>query len=1026
MALVGSNCLRDKLRLLTAIELYLNADYYASHPYLNSVFDDGQFSHLNTIFNLSLSMKESNYPCFGSPLSDYIKQEALFVCTNFNWCGLMPIFSCSSVIEKSVTVHYADGVDFKMKTLFGRKINPRPPVLGVPLAHVDLIYLMYSVDVLKSFQPNHFVPCVFLGKKDKIIKKENKKINFVKPIFKSKVKKNPSFKQIKDSSREALKLFAFSPTNNNSKEFPSLNSTKTELNIASNVSSVSVSPVSNPISSKLNSFDTFSATCSSVTDTNVMDVETSLPSPIFSQNVWDVALYREKVKGLDNRGIYELIQNVFKPDSSFEFPKRGRREFKLDWLNKFSWLCYSPSLDGAFCLPCVLFADKTRTRTSDILFSKPHTHWNSAVAKFKSHEGAVSQGMHKVTSSLYVNLLNTISGKAVPVDIMINQQRSHAITENRKKLVPIVDAIIVCGRQGIALRGHRDDSKDHPKPGEYSTGRTGNFLELLNFRVRGGDTVLKEHLTSCGGNAMYTSKTTQNNVLNSISEVITSKIVNKVKKAKFFSILADEAFDSSCQEQMSLCLRYVDEDFHIREDFIRFLHCEHGLSGEGLTKLLLDGISDLGLNIDNVRGQGYDGAGNVAGKEKGVAARILKLNKKALFVHCSSHRLSLSVSKSCGIPLIRNVMDKVKEISYFFNFSEKRQTLLVQSIKTYCPESRKKKLIDVCRTRWLEKLEGLDVFQDLYVPIFHCLHDMALNENKICNNDTSTKALSLSKAISDFEFIVSLVLTRAILAHFKGITEKLQRRDNDFVAGIAHINNLKNTISKCRVEVDTKHQEWFETALHLASAVEVEVKTRRIVKTQTKRTNTPSISVSDFYKKSITIAFLDHLSSELNSRFDFSSVNYYNGLVIVPEKLMSMYYSGQDWRSIFLEFSNFYYDDLPNPVNLDAELNLWESHWLNSNNELPNTIEKTLTSVDLSYFQNLSVLLRIMATIPVTTCECERAVSALRRLKDYKRSTMVAERLNAIALLHIHTDIIIDFQEVIDVFARDPRRLELI
>ena len=41
--------------------------------------------------------------------------------------------------------------------------------------------------------------------------------------------------------------------------------------------------------------------------------------------------------------------------------------------------------------------------------------------------------------------------------------------QNRQKLVSIVDAIIVCGRQGLALRGHRDDSKYQPDLGSYST-----------------------------------------------------------------------------------------------------------------------------------------------------------------------------------------------------------------------------------------------------------------------------------------------------------------------------------------------------------------------------------------------------------------------------------------------------------------------------------------------------------------------------------------------------------------------------
>ena len=51
----------------------------------------------------------------------------------------------------------------------------------------------------------------------------------------------------------------------------------------------------------------------------------------------------------------EIIQTVFVPNSSFHFPKVDERQFKREWLKKFPWLCYSPSMDGGFCLACVLF-----------------------------------------------------------------------------------------------------------------------------------------------------------------------------------------------------------------------------------------------------------------------------------------------------------------------------------------------------------------------------------------------------------------------------------------------------------------------------------------------------------------------------------------------------------------------------------------------------------------------------------------------------------------------------------------------
>ena len=49
-----------------------------------------------------------------------------------------------------------------------------------------------------------------------------------------------------------------------------------------------------------------------------------------------------------------------------------------------------------------------------------------------------------------------------------------------------------------------------------------------------------------------------------------------------------------------------------------------------------------------------------------------------------------------------------------------------------------------------------------------------------------------------------------------------------------------------------------------------------------------------------------------------------------------------------------------------------------------------------------------MATTPVTSCECERSFSRLRRIKTYLSSTMSEDRLNGIYLLYIHKDIEID------------------
>ena len=87
---------------------------------------------------------------------------------------------------------------------------------------------------------------------------------------------------------------------------------------------------------------------------------------------------------------------------------------------------------------------------------------------------------------------------------------------------------------------------------------------------------------------------------------------------------------------------------------------------------------------------------------------------------------------------------------------------------------------------------------------------------------------------------------------------------------------------------------------------------------------------------------------------------------------------------------------------------------------------KAIKECDAIDFPNISVLLTIACTIPVTSCECERSASALRRLNNYMRASMAKDRLSHLALLHIHYDIPIDLDNVVDYYARlHPRRLEL-
>lgn len=71
--------------------------------------------------------------------------------------------------------------------------------------------------------------------------------------------------------------------------------------------------------------------------------------------------------------------------------------------------------------------------------------------------------------------------------------------------------------------------------------------------------------------------------------------------------------------------------------------------------------------------------------------------------------------------------------------------------------------------------------------------------------------------------------------------------------------------------------------------------------------------------------------------------------------------------------------DLPCVKSFGVELDLWQNKWMGDSQlgyEL-NTPEKVLGHTDYDYFPNIIV---IVATLPVTSCKCERSISMLKRL----------------------------------------------
>ncbi|KAL4144132.1 hypothetical protein QTP88_006359 [Uroleucon formosanum] len=166
--------------------------------------------------------------------------------------------------------------------------------------------------------------------------------------------------------------------------------------------------------------------------------------------------------------------------------KERKLQFQHHWLTSYSWLLYSEIKSGAFCRFCVVFAKcgGVGNQKLGFLSIEPFNNWKKAKEVFNKHS---SLEYHKTAALKADSFLNVFSKKQKSIVDALDDDRSKQIINNRKRLLPIVECIILCGKQEIALRGHRDFG-----PIDFisaSAKNEGNFREILKYKVKDDDCI---------------------------------------------------------------------------------------------------------------------------------------------------------------------------------------------------------------------------------------------------------------------------------------------------------------------------------------------------------------------------------------------------------------------------------------------------------------------------------------------------------------------------------------------------------
>ena len=571
-----------------------------------------------------------------------------------------------------------------------------------------------------------------------------------------------------------------------------------------------------------------------------------------------------------------------------------RRRLLPHHMTLFPWLAVSKVVgkEGAYCVPCVLSTvatgvggrSKGHGQLPGKLVTKPLDRYDDLTGK----EGALTRHQQTVYHQESVMALDDFKKRYVEhdeLDIRSSLSSAHKkhVAENRTCLVPIIDTILTCARQNIAFRGHRGEVGSVSADGVEPSVNDGNFRALLRYRIRGGDTVLKNHTETASKSATYQSPDIQNALIKTAGDLVRETVLLRIKKAKFWAILADETTDRHHREQLAVVVRYLLPDdngiWHCFEDPIAVLDAyatikgnensaaqsELRLTGTSIAELLLQIVCQHGLNLSTCVGQGYDGAANLSSERVGAAARFQDDAPTAHYYHCSMHCLNLSASKAVSVPAIRHAEDIVKATTSCFRSSAKRTDLLTSCI-TQADDLRisKTQLTTMCTTRFIERHTSIVCFRSLLRFIMDALDCMTLWQS----TEARKTANSLKNSICQSDFVVSLVILENISGLMLPLTRNLQTVGLDLIEAMDGVDNLLASLRNMR------SAECFSKLFAEASDVATTILEITIVKPRTSvrsvyrpaAVHGPTDTVEDYYRINVFFPTLDKIIEDVDLR----------------------------------------------------------------------------------------------------------------------------------------------------------------
>ena len=582
------------------------------------------------------------------------------------------------------------------------------------------------------------------------------------------------------------------------------------------------------------------------------------------------------------------------------------------------WISYSLSRDSLFCISCLLFTDPlsrgglARANQGNAFTFSGFSNWKKQHSVVKNHEMSAAHANAKVAEVLFLQE-KSIASCMEQQELDEAERRKLKVTSNRNIMKRVVDSIILLGKQGLALRGHRESLGSEVL-------NTGNFLEVLKC-LSTYDVTIRDHLETVrenhklreakqkvatqkvkgrGAKLTFLSNRTQNNVIDVIGEEITSEIVKRIRECKAWALIADTTPDVSHHEQLSICVRIVNRVGYCSE---HLLCCKRapGATAHQLYDTIVDALKSRGVTFDKIVAETYDGASNMSGCYNGLQAIFRKeFGSHIVYTHCYAHTLNLVLSDSASTAInVTSLFSDLEKTYTLFSQSEKIHSMFesVQKVQNLKVLSLKR----VNTVRWNSREYSLKVFLLRYDCVKKVLEDVVA-ETSFSQMQRAT-AEGLLESFEKKQILATAYLFREIFVITGPLSRYLQSVNVDLGKALAMIDSCLSRLQRLRNDPD-EIIKTCENECHQAKWKETRVRRRRVMDGEIASDEPETTPIAQWKRETFHVA-VDTVINSMRNRFEKNRPLLQSLAMFSPSGFAELTETFQNARDMIAGISSF-------------------------------------------------------------------------------------------------------------------------